>query len=33
MRFRLGFAELPSDAPKELTEIVFGMMQRIRGHA
>jgi hypothetical protein len=29
----LGFAELPSDAPKELTEIVFGTMQRVRGHA
>jgi hypothetical protein len=29
----LGFAEFPSDTSKELTEIVFGMMQRVRGHA
>src|SRR5258708_20886279 len=29
----LGFAELPSDASKELAEIVFGVMQRVRGHA
>ena len=26
-------AELPRDAPKELTEIVFGVMQRVRSHA
>ena len=29
----MGFAELASDAPKELTEIVFGVMQRVHGHA
>jgi len=29
----LGFAEFPSDAPKELTEIIFGMMQRVGRHA
>jgi hypothetical protein len=29
----LGFAELPGDTPKELAEIVFGVMQRVRGHA
>jgi hypothetical protein len=29
----LGFAEFPSDTSKELTEIVFGMMQRVRGDA
>ena len=29
----LGFAELPSDAPKKLTEIIFGIMQRVRGHS
>jgi hypothetical protein len=29
----LGFAELPSDAAKELTEMVFGVMQRVRRHA
>lgn len=29
----LGFADLASDTPKELTEIVFGVMQRVRGHA
>ena len=29
----LGFAELASDAPKELAEIVLGVMQRVRGHA
>jgi hypothetical protein len=25
----LGFAELPSDTPKELAEMVFGVMQRV----
>jgi hypothetical protein len=29
----LGSAELPSNAPKELTKIVFGVMQRVRSHA
>ena len=29
----LGFAELPSDAAKEFTEIVFGVMQRVGRHA
>jgi hypothetical protein len=29
----LGFAELASDAAKELTEIVFGVMQRVGRHA
>src|SRR5713101_823195 len=29
----LGFAEFPSDAPKELTEIIFCMMQRVGRHA
>jgi hypothetical protein len=29
----LGFAEFPSDAPKELTGIIFGMMQRVGRHA
>ena len=29
----LGFAELASDTPKELAAIVFGVMQRVRGHA
>ena len=29
----LGFTELPSDAAKEFTKIVFGVMQRVRGHA
>jgi hypothetical protein len=29
----LGFAELASDTPKELTEIVFGVMQRVGRHA
>jgi hypothetical protein len=29
----LGFAELPSDTPKELTEIIFGMMQGVGRHA
>jgi hypothetical protein len=29
----LRFAELPSDPPKELAEIIFGVMQRLRGHA
>jgi len=29
----LGFAEFPSDTPKELAEIVFGVMQGVRGHA
>jgi hypothetical protein len=29
----LGFAELPSDTPKELAEIVFGVMQRVGRHA
>ena len=28
----LGFAEFPSDAPKELTEIIFCMMQRVGRH-
>lgn len=29
----LGFAEFPSDAPKELTKIVFGMMEGVGRHA
>ena len=29
----LGFAEFPSDAPKELAEIIFCMMQRVGRHA
>jgi hypothetical protein len=29
----LGFAEFPSDTSKELAEIVFGVMQGVRGHA
>ena len=29
----LGFAEFASDAPKELTEVIFGMMQRVGHHA
>jgi hypothetical protein len=29
----LRFAEFPSDAPKELTEIIFGMMQRVGRYA
>jgi len=29
----LGFAELASDGAKELTEIVFGVMQRVGRHA
>jgi hypothetical protein len=29
----LGFAELPSDTPKELAEITFRMMQRVGRHA
>ena len=29
----LGFAELPRDAPKELAEIIFCVMQRVGCHA
>jgi hypothetical protein len=29
----LGFAELPSDPPKELAEIIFCMMQRVGRHS
>lgn len=29
----LGFAEFPSDAPKELAEIIFCMMQRVGRHS
>jgi hypothetical protein len=30
---RLGFAEPPRDAPEELTQIVFGVMQGLSAHA
>jgi hypothetical protein len=30
---RLGFAERPRDAPEELTQIVFGVMQGVSAHA
>jgi hypothetical protein len=29
----LGPTELPRDAPKELSQVVFGVMQRVRSHA